>query len=40
MTVTVLAFKKTNQNTQEVKYERFLMLTRQNNAHIFGIRWP
>ena len=32
-TVLVLNFKKTNQNTQEVKNERFLILTRQNNAH-------
>ena len=25
-----------NQNTQEVKRERFLTSTRQNNVHIFG----
>ena len=31
-TVLVLNFKKTNQNTQEVKNERFLILTRQNNG--------
>ena len=34
----MLAFKKTNQNTQEVKHERFLISTRQNNVPIFGIR--
>ena len=28
----LLAFKKTNQNTQEVKTERFLIRTRQNNV--------
>ena len=33
----MLAFKKTNPNTQEVKYERFLIETRLNNVHIFGI---
>ena len=26
------------QNTHEVKYECFLMSTRQNNVHIFGVR--
>ena len=25
-----------NQNTQEVKHERFLITTRQNNVRIFG----
>ena len=34
----LLAFKKTNQNTHEVKNERFLISTRQNNVRIFGIR--
>ena len=32
------AFKKTNQNTQEVTNECFLIWTRQNNVWIFGIR--
>ena len=32
------AFKKTNQNTQEVKHEPFLISTRQHNVSIFGIR--
>ena len=27
-----------NQNTQEVKNERFLKSTRQNNVHIFGLQ--
>ena len=35
--VLVLAFKKANQNTQDVKNEHFLILTRQNNMQIFGI---
>ena len=30
--------KKKNQNPQEVKYERFLISTRQSNVRIFGIR--
>ena len=35
----LLAFKKTNQNTHEVKNERFLISTRQNNVRIsVGIR--
>ena len=34
----LLAFQKRNQNTQEVKNERFLISTRQNNVRIFGIR--
>ena len=29
-------FKKTNQNTQEVKNERFLVSTRQNNVQILA----
>ena len=32
----LLAFKETNQNSQEVKNERFLIWTRQDNARIFG----
>ena len=35
--LVLLAFKKTNQNTQEAKNERFLILTKQNNLQIFGI---
>ena len=35
MTASVL--KKTNQNTQEVKNERLLISTRQNNVRVFGI---
>ena len=35
--VKVLAFKETNQNTQEVRNERFLISTIQNNVHIFAI---
>ena len=27
---------KTKQNTQEVKHERLIIWTRQNNVHIFG----
>ena len=34
----LLAFKKTNQNTQEVKLERFFISTRQNNVIIFVIQ--
>ena len=30
--------ERKNTHTQEVKNERFLMLTRQNNVRIFGIR--
>ena len=33
-----VAFKKTNQNTQEVKNERFLISTMQSSVRIFGIR--
>ena len=33
--MTAIAFKKTNQNTQEVNNERFLISTRQNNVQIF-----
>ena len=35
-TVLVLVFKETNQNTQEVKHERFINIirTRQNNVQI------
>ena len=29
--------RQTNQNTQEVKYERLLLWTRQTNVHIFGM---
>ena len=34
----LLAFKKTNQNAQEVKNARFLISTRQNNVQMFSIR--
>ena len=39
MTASIL--KKTNQNTQEVKNECFLIIisNRKNNVHIFGIRF-
>ena len=33
--MTTIAFKKTNQNTQEVKHERFLMCTRQKTTWEF-----
>ena len=33
----LLTFLKTNQNTQEVNNERFLISTRQNHVRIFGI---
>ena len=34
----LLAFKKTNQNTQKVKNERFLISTRQNSANFRSLR--
>ena len=34
----LLAFEKTNENTQEVKHERLLMSTKQNNAQILTKR--